>query len=87
MASSQCCENPPVLNPASGEGKVVDSFGGLKAYLAGSDGAKAAVVLVSDVYGNFSLPAPVLDPVLLIGTLSVWTNEWRPFSSCRVWIT
>ncbi|GJM88510.1 hypothetical protein PR202_ga04581 [Eleusine coracana subsp. coracana] len=51
MASSQCCENPPVLDPAVGEGKVVDSFGGLKAYLAGSDGAKAAIVLVSDVFG------------------------------------
>ncbi|KAK3135688.1 hypothetical protein QOZ80_5BG0422200 [Eleusine coracana subsp. coracana] len=53
MASShsQCCENPPVLDPAGGEGKVVDSFGGLKAYIAGSDGAKAAVVLVSDVFG------------------------------------
>uniref|UniRef100_A0A0A9E7E2 Dienelactone hydrolase domain-containing protein n=1 Tax=Arundo donax TaxID=35708 RepID=A0A0A9E7E2_ARUDO len=51
MASSQCCENPPALNPAGGEGKVVDSFGGLKAYLAGPDDAKAAVVLVSDIYG------------------------------------
>ncbi|XP_062202258.1 endo-1,3;1,4-beta-D-glucanase-like [Phragmites australis] len=51
MASSQCCENPPALNPAGGEGKVVDSFGGLKAYVAGSDDAKAAVVLISDVFG------------------------------------
>ncbi|KAK3138842.1 hypothetical protein QOZ80_5AG0374100 [Eleusine coracana subsp. coracana] len=51
MASSQCCENPPVLDPAGGEGKVVDSFGGIKAYIAGSEGAKAAVVLVSDVFG------------------------------------
>uniref|UniRef100_A0A0A9DDU6 Dienelactone hydrolase domain-containing protein n=1 Tax=Arundo donax TaxID=35708 RepID=A0A0A9DDU6_ARUDO len=51
MASSQCCENPPALNPAGGEGKVVDSFSGLKAYLAGSDDAKAAVVLISDVFG------------------------------------
>ncbi|KAL6610183.1 hypothetical protein ACP70R_040152 [Stipagrostis hirtigluma subsp. patula] len=51
MASSQCCENPPALNPAGGEGKVVDSFGGLNAYLAGSPDAKAAVVLVSDIFG------------------------------------
>ncbi|TVU19290.1 hypothetical protein EJB05_35430 [Eragrostis curvula] len=51
MASSQCCENPPVLNPAGGEGKVVDSLGGLKAYIAGSDGAKSAVILVADVFG------------------------------------
>ncbi|GJM88509.1 hypothetical protein PR202_ga04580 [Eleusine coracana subsp. coracana] len=52
MASSQCCENPPVLDPAGGEGKVVDSFGGIKAYIAGSEGAKAAVVLVSDVFAD-----------------------------------
>jgi dienelactone hydrolase len=68
MASSQCCENPPVLNPISGEGKVVDSFGGLKAYLAGSDGAKAAVVLVSDVFG-FESPnlRKIADKVALFG--------------------
>ncbi|KAK3138838.1 hypothetical protein QOZ80_5AG0374040 [Eleusine coracana subsp. coracana] len=51
MASSKCCDNPPQLNPAGGEGKVIDSFGGLKAYVVGSDDCKAAVVLVSDVYG------------------------------------
>ncbi|RLN00884.1 endo-1,3 [Panicum miliaceum] len=50
MASSQCCDNPPALNPAGGEGKVVDSFGGLKAYLAGSDESKAAVILISDIF-------------------------------------
>ncbi|GJN14281.1 hypothetical protein PR202_gb01083 [Eleusine coracana subsp. coracana] len=78
MASShsQCCENPPVLDPAGGEGKVVDSFGGLKAYIAGSDGAKAAVVLVSDVFGNCSDPLPHFSPLLLLGTLSI--NEWHP---------
>ncbi|CAL4893432.1 unnamed protein product [Urochloa decumbens] len=51
MASSQCCDNPPVLTPAGGEGKLVDSFGGLKTYLAGSDESKAAVILISDVFG------------------------------------
>nr|CAB3465313.1 unnamed protein product [Digitaria exilis] len=51
MASSQCCDKPPMLNPASGEGKLVDSFGGLKTYLAGSDKSKAAVILISDVFG------------------------------------
>jgi hypothetical protein len=51
MASSQCCDNPPALNPACGEGKVVDSFGGLKAYVAGPEDSKAAVVLVADVFG------------------------------------
>lgn len=52
MASSQCCDNPPALNPACGEGKVVDSFGGLKAYVAGPEDSKAAVVLVADVFGT-----------------------------------
>nr|CAB3465314.1 unnamed protein product [Digitaria exilis] len=52
MASSQCCDNPPALNPNAGEGKVVDGFGGLKAYLTGSDDAKAAVILISDVFGK-----------------------------------
>uniref|UniRef100_A0A0E0L287 Dienelactone hydrolase domain-containing protein n=1 Tax=Oryza punctata TaxID=4537 RepID=A0A0E0L287_ORYPU len=51
MASPQCCANPPTLNPAGGEGKVVDSFGGIKAYISGAAECKAAVVLVSDVYG------------------------------------
>ncbi|GJN14279.1 hypothetical protein PR202_gb01081 [Eleusine coracana subsp. coracana] len=52
MASSKCCDNPPQLNPAGGEGKVIDSFGGLKAYVVGSDDCKAAVVLVSEVYAK-----------------------------------
>nr|CAB3461549.1 unnamed protein product [Digitaria exilis] len=51
MASSQCCDKPPMLNPASGEGELVDSFGGLKTYLAGSDKSKTAVILISDVFG------------------------------------
>lgn len=57
MASSQCCDNPPALNPACGEGKVVDSFGGLKAYVAGPEDSKAAVVLVADVFG---FEAPIM---------------------------
>jgi hypothetical protein len=52
MASSQCCENPPALDPAAGAGKVVDNFGGLKAYVAGAGDSKAAVVLIADVYGT-----------------------------------
>ncbi|CAL4908062.1 unnamed protein product [Urochloa decumbens] len=68
MASSQCCDNPPALNPAAGEGKVVDSFGGLKAYLAGSDESKAAVILISDVFGFESLNLrKIADKVALSG--------------------
>jgi hypothetical protein len=48
----QCCENPPTLNPAGGEGKVVDNFGGLTAYVAGAADSKAAVILISDVFGT-----------------------------------
>jgi carboxymethylenebutenolidase len=55
MASPQCCANPPTLSPAAGEGKVLESFGGLRAYVAGSKESKAAVVLISDVYG---IPPP-----------------------------
>jgi hypothetical protein len=39
------------LNPAGGEGKVVDSFGGIRAYVAGAQDSKAAVVLIADVFG------------------------------------
>ena len=52
MASSHCFENPPALSPAGGAGEVVDDFGGMKAYVAGFAGSKAAVVLVSDAFGN-----------------------------------
>ncbi|CAN6355274.1 unnamed protein product [Urochloa humidicola] len=68
MAGSQCCDNPPALNPTGGEGQVVDSFGGLKAYLAGSDESKAAVILISDVFG-FESPnlRKIADKVALSG--------------------
>ncbi|XP_074577208.1 endo-1,3;1,4-beta-D-glucanase-like [Curcuma longa] len=51
MAGAQCCENPPVLTSAFGEGSVVESLGGLKAYTVGSPSRNAAVVLVSDIFG------------------------------------
>jgi dienelactone hydrolase len=51
MTTPQCCENPPALNPAAGQGKVVDSFGGLAAYVTGAADSKAAVILISDIFG------------------------------------
>ncbi|WVZ98447.1 hypothetical protein U9M48_043890 [Paspalum notatum var. saurae] len=51
MSSSHCFENPPALDPAGGGGKVVDDFGGQKAYVAGSADSKAAIVLISDAFG------------------------------------
>ncbi|KAM3403951.1 hypothetical protein ACQJBY_007198 [Aegilops geniculata] len=57
MASPQCCADPPTLNPTGGEGRVVDSLGGIAAYVAGSADSRAAVVLVSDIFG---FEAPIL---------------------------
>ncbi|XP_078149175.1 endo-1,3;1,4-beta-D-glucanase-like isoform X1 [Carex rostrata] len=51
MATSQCCANPPTLDPVYGKGMVVDNFGGLKTYISGAlDFPKPAVLLVSDVF-------------------------------------
>ncbi|XP_043709275.1 endo-1,3;1,4-beta-D-glucanase-like isoform X1 [Telopea speciosissima] len=50
MAGPQCCANPPALNPNSGEGTVKE-FGGLLSYITGSLDSKAAILLVSDVFG------------------------------------
>ncbi|KAG6432209.1 hypothetical protein SASPL_103783 [Salvia splendens] len=50
MSGAQCCENPPTLNSASGNGKV-EQFGGLSSYISGPANSIAAVVLISDVYG------------------------------------
>ncbi|KAF8021342.1 hypothetical protein BT93_G1700 [Corymbia citriodora subsp. variegata] len=50
MSGPQCCENPPTLNPASGQGHV-EELGGLKSYVSGSSDSKLAIVLVSDVFG------------------------------------
>jgi hypothetical protein len=50
---SQCVDNPPKLNPAYGNGTVVDNLGGLKAYISGSfDYSKPAILLVSDIFGT-----------------------------------
>ena len=80
MASAQCCDNPPALNPAGGEGKVVDSFGGLKAYVAGPEDSKAAVVLVADVFGISFFPTSNLarSPDRSLGTVTI-NRRWPLF--------
>ncbi|XP_024024561.1 endo-1,3;1,4-beta-D-glucanase [Morus notabilis] len=50
MAGNQCCSNPPVMDPGSGEGSV-EELGGLKVYTSGSPSSKMAVILISDVFG------------------------------------
>ncbi|CAN6548087.1 unnamed protein product [Malus baccata var. baccata] len=50
MASSECCSNPPTLNPSSGTGHV-ESLGGLDSYVIGSPDSNLAVLLISDVFG------------------------------------
>ncbi|KAF6984623.1 hypothetical protein CFC21_002598 [Triticum aestivum] len=73
MARPQCCANPPTLNPAGGEGRVVDDgFGGIAAYVAGSTESKAAVILISDIFG-FEAPnlRKIADKVASSGYLVV----------------
>ncbi|KAM0962896.1 hypothetical protein ACFX15_021493 [Malus domestica] len=50
MSSSECCSNPPTLNPSSGTGHV-ENLGGLDSYVTGSPHSKLALLLVSDVFG------------------------------------
>jgi dienelactone hydrolase len=54
---SQCCENPPTLDPVYGKGHVVDDLGGLKTYITGSPESKLAILLISDAFG---FEAPLL---------------------------
>ncbi|KAJ1693329.1 hypothetical protein LUZ63_010027 [Rhynchospora breviuscula] len=72
MASSLCCSNPPNLSATSGEGTVVDDFGGIKSYIAGSVDSKRAVILISDVYG-FEAPnlRKIADKVAACGYFAV----------------
>jgi len=51
MASSECYNNPPELSSSSGDGNAVENFGGFNAYIAGFLDSKAAILLVSDVFG------------------------------------
>ncbi|XP_057771840.1 endo-1,3;1,4-beta-D-glucanase-like isoform X2 [Salvia miltiorrhiza] len=50
MSGPQCCENPPTLDPSCGSGQL-QQFGGLTSYISGPSDSKAAVILISDVFG------------------------------------
>ncbi|XP_078149014.1 endo-1,3;1,4-beta-D-glucanase-like isoform X2 [Carex rostrata] len=51
MATSQCCQNPPTLDPVCGKGHMVHDLGGLKTYITGSPDSKLAILLISDIFG------------------------------------
>jgi len=71
MAGPQCCESAPHLQPVVGIGRV-ETFQHLSAYVTSSPDAKAAVILVSDIFG---FEAPILrklaDKVAAAGYLVV----------------
>ncbi|CAK8563568.1 unnamed protein product [Lathyrus sativus] len=48
--SSECCSNPPTLNPNAGSGHV-DKIGAFNVYITGSPNSNSAVLLVSDIFG------------------------------------
>uniref|UniRef100_A0A0C9S9C2 TSA: Wollemia nobilis Ref_Wollemi_Transcript_8227_954 transcribed RNA sequence n=1 Tax=Wollemia nobilis TaxID=56998 RepID=A0A0C9S9C2_9CONI len=51
MAGPQCCESaPPTDHPPVGVGRV-ETFHDLKVYVTGSSDVKAAVILISDIFG------------------------------------
>ncbi|XP_027332357.1 endo-1,3;1,4-beta-D-glucanase-like [Abrus precatorius] len=50
MSGSQCCSNPPTLNPSGGIGHV-EKVGTVHSYFTGSPHSKLAVLLASDVFG------------------------------------
>ncbi|KAK3440896.1 endo-1,3;1,4-beta-D-glucanase isoform X2 [Eucalyptus grandis] len=50
MSGPQCCDNPPTLNPSSGDG-FMEQLGGLNAYVIGSQDSKLAILLISDIFG------------------------------------
>lgn len=52
MSGPQCCENPPTLSSSSGVGSVVE-IGGLKSYVSGPSDSKHAILLASDIFGDY----------------------------------
>ncbi|EEF45405.1 endo-1,3;1,4-beta-D-glucanase [Ricinus communis] len=71
MSSSQCLENPPILNPNYGLG-TVQELGGLKAYITGPPDSKLAILLACDAFG-FEAPnlRKLADKVAAAGFLAV----------------
>ncbi|KAK7363691.1 hypothetical protein VNO77_05842 [Canavalia gladiata] len=50
MSGPECCSNPPILNPNSGNGHV-EKLGGLDTYITGPSDSKLAILMVSEVFG------------------------------------
>ncbi|KAJ8619617.1 hypothetical protein MRB53_028146 [Persea americana] len=82
MASSQCCENPPILSSTCGEG-TVENLGGLKTYITGSPLSHRAAILISDIFG-YEAPnlRKLADKVAAAGFYVVVPDFllWEPFS-------
>ncbi|CAJ1941228.1 unnamed protein product [Sphenostylis stenocarpa] len=55
MSGSQCCSNPPILDPTAGSGGHVQKVGGVDSYVTASPHSKLAVLLISDVFGTSSM--------------------------------
>ncbi|KAM1103931.1 hypothetical protein ACFX1X_012633 [Malus domestica] len=53
MASSECCSNPPALNPSSGSGHV-EKLGGFDSYVTGSPDSRLSVLLVHDAFDKIA---------------------------------
>ncbi|CAN6677041.1 unnamed protein product [Malus baccata var. baccata] len=92
MASSECCSNPPALNPSSGSGHV-EKLGGFDSYVTGSPDSKLAVLLVHDAFGYEAPKARMLaDKIAAAGFIVVLPDFFNrdPFNgdlaSLPVWL-
>lgn len=80
MAGEQCCENPPALDGAADAADAAVSdveLAGLRCYVSGAADSRAAVVLISDVFGERSLS---LSPQFFVSISSLF----HPFLGTRI---
>ena len=76
MASSECCSNPPALNPSSGSGRV-EKLGGFDTYVTDSPDSKLSALLVH--YAFATLPTtgtPKVFIFLLVSNVSAFCSAY-----------